>query len=206
MTEQPQTYLVTPPSLDAESFPDTLARLLDTIPVACVRLALASRDEDEIARAADALRLVCHDRDVCLVVTDHLLLAQRLGLDGVHLSAGTRGVRDARKALGIEGIVGSFCGTSRHDGMSAGEAGADYISFGPVGGGGLGDGALAEIEIFEWWSQMIELPVVAEGGLGPAEVRALAPYADFFSFGDEIWSTEDPLATLKTLRAAMADG
>ena len=37
-------------------------------------------------------------------------------------------------------------------------------------------------------------------------VRALAPYADFFSFGDEIWSTEDPLATLKTLRAAMADG
>ena len=206
MTDLPQTYLITPATLDPAGFPDDLARLLDASPVACVRLALATRDEDEIARAADALRPVCHERDVCLVVTDHLLLAQRLGLDGVHLSAGTRGVRDARKALGIEGIVGSFCGQSQHDGMTAGEAGADYISFGPVGGGALGDGALAERDLFEWWSQMIELPVVAEGGLGTAEVRALAPFTDFFGFGQEIWGAEDPLATLKTLRAAMADG
>ncbi|MBB97176.1 MAG: thiamine phosphate synthase [Rhodobacteraceae bacterium] len=206
MTEQPQTYLITPPSFEADTFPQVLARLLDDQPVACVRLALASRDEDDISRAADALRLVCHDRDVCLVVSDHLLLAQKLGLDGVHLTSGVRGVRDARKALGIEGIVGSFCGQSQHDGMTAGEAGADYISFGPVGGGALGDGALAERDLFEWWSQMIELPVVAEGGLGTAEVRALAPFTDFFGFGQEIWGAEDPLATLKTLRAAMADG
>ncbi|WP_428925233.1 thiamine phosphate synthase [Marinibacterium sp. SX1] len=206
MTDLPQTYLITPATLDPAGFPDDLARLLDASPVACVRLALATRDEDEIARAADALRPVCHERDVCLVVTDHLLLAQRLGLDGVHLSAGTRGVRDARKALGIEGIVGSFCGSSQHDGMVAGEAGADYISFGPVGGGALGDGTLAERDLFEWWSQMIELPVVAEGGLGAAEVRLLTPFTDFFAFGDELWSSDDPVAALRTLRAAMADG
>lgn len=206
MTEQPQTYLITPPTFEPEVFAEDLAKVMDAIPVACVRLTMASRDEDEIARAADTLRAVCHDRDVSIVVTDHLLLAQRLGLDGVHLSSGTRGVRDARKAMGIEGIVGSFCGTSRHDGMTAGEAGADYISFGPVGGGGLGDGALADREIFEWWSQMIELPVVAEGGLTPAEVRELAPFTDFFGFGTEIWTAEDPVAALRTLRAAMADG
>ena len=107
--------------------------------------------------------------------------------------------------MGIEGIVGCFCGTSRHDGISAGEAGADYVSFGPVGGS-LGDGTLADRDVFEWWSQMIELPVVAEGGLSASEVRDLAPFTDFFGFGEEIWSTEDPLATLRTLRAAMADG
>lgn len=204
MTEFPQTYLLTPPSFELDVFADALKRVLDGVPVACVRLGLATRDEDTIARAADGLRLLCHDRDVCLVIDDHVLLAQKLGLDGVHL-AGTRGVRDARKALGIEGIVGSHCGTSRHDGMTAGEAGADYICFGPVRGAGLGDGMLAETELFEWWSQMIELPVVAEGGLDTAAIRELAPFADFFAFRDEVWGAEDPLKALKTLRAAMTD-
>lgn len=205
MTEFPQTYLLTPPAFDPEVFGDQLAAVLDGVPVACVRMGLTTRNEDEIQRAADGLRLICHDRDVCLVIEEHVLLAQKLGLDGVHLQ-GTRGVREARKALGIEGIVGSFCGTSRHDGMTAGEAGADYISFGPVGGAALGDGVLAEREVFEWWSQMIELPVVAEGGLDPATVRELAPFADFFAFGPEVWTSDDPLSALKTLRAAMADG
>ncbi len=201
--EQPQLYLITPPAFDLESFPGTLARVLDGAEIACIRLTLATRDEDEVARAADALREVAHARDVALVITDHVLLAQRLGLDGVHLSDAARSVRAARKTLGADAIVGSFCATSRHDGMTAGEAGADYVSFGPVGATALGDGTRAEPELFEWWSQMIELPVVAEGGLTPEIVTALAPHTDFFGIGDEIWGAEDPLAALKILIDAM---
>lgn len=201
--EQPQLYLITPPAFDLDSFPDRMARVLDGAEIACIRLTLASRDEDEIARAADALREVSHARDVALVITDHLLMAQRLGLDGVHLSDAAKSVRAARKELGADAIVGSFCGSSRHDGMSAGEAGADYISFGPVGASSLGDGSVAEPELFEWWSKMIELPVVAEGGLTPELVTRLAPVTDFFGIGEEIWSAEDPLAALNALTAAM---
>ncbi|MEM8732543.1 MAG: thiamine phosphate synthase [Pseudomonadota bacterium] len=203
MIELPQTYLVTPSSFELARFADDLARVLDAGPIACVRLALASRDQDDLCRTADALRLVCHERDICLVISDHVVLVEKLGLDGVHLTAGTRGVREARKALGVDAIVGSHCGTSRHDGMSAGEAGADYISFGPVGGGDLGDGALAQTEVFEWWSQMIELPVVAEGGLAAEDVSRLAPFVDFFAFGDEVWSKDDPVHALNAMRAAM---
>ncbi|MGD9863340.1 MAG: thiamine phosphate synthase [Pseudodonghicola sp.] len=201
--EQPQLYLITPPAFDLDIFPDRMARVLDAAEIACIRLTLATRDEDDIARAADALREVSHARDIALVITDHLLLAQRLGLDGVHLSDAAKSVRAARKELGADAIVGSFCGTSRHDGMTAGEAGADYVSFGPVGATALGDGSVAEAELFEWWSQMIELPVVAEGGLTPELVAQLAPVTDFFGIGDEIWGAEDPLAALKALTAAM---
>ncbi len=202
--EQPQIYLVTPPNIDLDSFPDHLARVLDGAEVACLRLALAGTDEDAMARAADTLREVSHARDVAIVIADHLLMAQRLGLDGVHLSDAYRSVRATRKELGADSIVGCFCGTSRHDGMNAGEAGADYVAFGPVTRSNLGDGSLAEPELFEWWSQMIEIPVVAEGGLDEATVRALAPHTDFFGIGEEIWRTDDPLATLKELTAAMA--
>jgi thiamine-phosphate pyrophosphorylase len=182
----PRIYLVAPAVFDA-ALPDRLAALLDAAEIACVRLALATQSEEEVARAADALRSVCHDRDVPLVVADHFRLVTRLGLDGVHLTDGSRQVRAARKALGAEAIVGAFCRASRHDGLSAGEAGADYVSFGPVGGSDLGDGTTAEHDLFAWWSSMIEVPVVAEGGLELEAAEALAGVVDFVALGDEIW-------------------
>jgi thiamine-phosphate pyrophosphorylase len=87
--------------------------------------------------------------------------------------------------------------------MNAGEAGADYISFGPVGDSALGDGTRAEAELFAWWSQMIELPVVAEGALDVDLVAALAKVTDFFAIGPEIWTQDDPLAALRTLTAPL---
>ena len=47
------------------------------------------------------------------------------------------------------------------------------------------------------------MPIVAEGGLDAETVRALTPVTDFFAIGQEIWSTEDPLAALTQLRTAM---
>lgn len=201
--EKPQIYLISPPSFELGRFPDQLAKVLDSTEIACVRLDLASRDEDTLSRAGDALREVCLARDVAIVISDHQILAERLGLDGVHLTDASKSVRSARKALGADAIVGSFCGASRHDGLTAGEAGADYISFGPVGTSGLGDGAVAEQELFQWWSEVVEVPVVAEGGLTEELVRSLSPYTDFFGIGEEIWRSEDPVAALQTFIKAM---
>ena len=202
-SEQPQIYLITPPQIELSRFPDMLAGVLDAHEVACVRLALSTHEEDRIARAADACREVTHARDIALVIDSHLMLVERLGLDGVHLTDGARSIRKARKELGPDPIVGAFCGVSRHEGMNAGEAGADYVSFGPAGHSALGDGSRAEHELFEWWSQMIELPVVAEGALDIESVRRLAPVTDFFGFGEEIWNADDPAAELGRLISAM---
>ncbi len=178
-------YLVSPPSFEPD-LPDRIARLLDGFDVACLRLALAAASEEAVARAADALRPVAHARDVPLVVADHFRLAKRLGLDGVHLSDGARQVRAARAELGRDAIVGAFARASRHDGLTAAEAGADYVSFGPAGATGLGDGSVAPIDLFEWWSAMIEVPVVAEGGITPEVAAALAGTIDFIALGEEI--------------------
>lgn len=201
--ELPQIYLITPSELDLSTYPDTLAACLDAHEVACVRLALATRDEDRIAKIADALREVTHARDVALVIDSHIQLAERLGLDGVHLTDAARSVRQVRKDLGPDAIIGAFCGNSSHDGMTAGELGADYISFGPVGQTSLGDGRHAEPDLFQWWSQMIEVPVVAEGALDANLIRQLAPHTDFFGLGDEIWSDSQPSQALGRLMAAM---
>ena len=206
MTDQdrPQIYLITPPAFDLDVFPDRLAAVLDSHEIACLRLSLATKDEDFVARAADALRVLAHARDVPLVIERHVLMVERLGLDGVHLTDGARSLRKTRKDLGADAIIGAFCGASRHEGLSAGEAGADYVSFGPVGMSPLGDGSRAEADLFAWWSEVIEIPVVAEGALTPDLVAALTPLTDFFAVGEEIWSTEDPAAALRGLLASWA--
>lgn len=200
--DRPQIYLVTPPEFDLSSFPARLETVLQGADIACLRLSLATHDEDRLTRAADAIREVAHRADVALVIDTHVVLAKRLGLDGVHLLDGSRTVRHARKELGPDAIVGAYCSQSNHDGMSAGEAGADYVSFGPVSGS-LGDGELADHELFYWWSQMIEVPVVAEGGVTLDQVKTLSSVTDFFAIGEEIWSTDDPLATLNSFVSAM---
>lgn len=201
--DRPQIYLVTPPEFDLDIFPGQLAAVLDQAEVACVRLALASRDEDRVARAADALREVAHARDVALVIEKHVLLVERLGLDGVHLTDGARNVRNVRKDLGEDAIIGAFCGITRHEGIGAAEAGADYVSFGPVGETPLGDGSRVDLELFQWWSEMIEVPVVAEGALTADLVAKLGPVTDFFGVGEEIWTAPDPAAALRVLLAPL---
>ena len=201
--DRPQINLITPPAYDWETFPETLARVLDAVEVACLRLPLAGNDEFELARMADAARAVAHARDVAVVIGSHVGLAQRLGLDGVHLADGARTIRAARKELGADAIVGAYCGVTRHEGLSAGEGGADYVAFGPIGATGLGTGALAEHDLFAWWSEMIEVPVIAEGGLTVELVEQFAPVTDFFAFGAEIWRDDDPAAALKRLAAPL---
>ncbi|MBW6507116.1 MAG: thiamine phosphate synthase [Rhodobacteraceae bacterium] len=201
--DRPQIYLITPPAFALETFIPRLGAVLDAVDIACLRLSLAGHDEDAIARAADACRMAAHERDVAIVITDHVKLVEAHGLDGVHLMDAARSVRLARKELGADAIVGAWCGASKHAGMAAGEAGADYVCFGPLAETALHNGALAGRELFAWWSEVIEVPVVAEGALTPTLVADFAPVTDFFAFGEEIWQAPDPVATLKAFVAAM---
>lgn len=194
----PQLYLIAPVGAEPSAFAPMLAEILERFQVACIRIPGAG-DEAALGRMADTVRDLAHARDVAVVIDDHIQLAQRHGLDGVHLTGGSKQVRYARKELGPDAIVGAFCGASRHDGMSAGEAGADYVSFGPVGETGLGSGETAPADLFAWWSEVIEVPVVAEGGLDATLIGSLAPITDFFALGLEIWGADDPAAVLATL-------
>lgn len=201
--ERPQITLITPPAVDLATFPDRLATVMDAVEIACLRLSLASKDEDMILRAADACRLVAHARDVAIVIENHVLMVNRLGLDGVHLTDGARQVRYVRKELGGDAIVGAFCGTTRHEGMTAGEAGADYVAFGPIGATPLGNGEQVDFDLFDWWSKVIEVPVIAEGALTADLVARFGPVTDFFGIGEEIWGADDPVQALRALIAPL---
>lgn len=196
-----QIYLITPINAELSFAEELLKPMLNEVEIACIRLGLSGQDEHEIARHADAVREISHLFDIPVIITDHYRMVTKLGLDGVHLKENLRHLRDIRKELDAEAIIGAFCDTSSHAGMTAGEIGADYISFGPVAHSGLGHYEIADHDLFAWWSQMIELPVVAEGNFDASKVTELAPVVDFIALGEELWSTPEPLETLMGLRS-----
>ena len=201
----PQIYLITPTSFELEALLPKLKTIVEEIKIACVRLAISELPEDKIIQLGDNMREFCHQHDIPVVLDEHFRLAQQIGLDGVHLRHGPRHLGAARKTLGEDAIVGCFCDASSHMGMTAGENGADYVSFGPIGESVKGDGARAEKDLFQWWSEMIEVPVVAEGALSHPHVQELSQFTDFFAVGPEIWEEENPLEALQTLLGPVFD-
>ena len=52
-------------------------------------------------------------------------------------------------------------------------------------------GDLAEHALFAWWQDMIELPVVAEGGMTPEHAARLSGVADFVAACRSVWDHPD---------------
>ncbi|MEO1291223.1 MAG: thiamine phosphate synthase [Pseudomonadota bacterium] len=200
-------YLISPPTVDLGAFAEALAEALSAGPVACVRLRLSTGDTAEWTAAVKKLLPLCHAQDVPLLVSDHYKLAAELGLDGVHLETNGSALKDAREAMDRDAIIGVSCGVSRHWGMIAGERAADYVSFGPITADSLlQTGELADKSLFEWWQTMIEIPVVAEGGVTEDGAAALAGIADFVAVSDGVWSAPDgPAAAVRRFLKALEE-
>ena len=81
----PQLYLITPVGAAASTVGPLLADVMDRFPVACLRIPGAGSEED-LGRICDLAREIAHARDVAVVIEDHVQLALRHGLDGVHLT------------------------------------------------------------------------------------------------------------------------
>ncbi len=206
MTDACRLYLITPPRLDPQGFRDTLGAALDAGDVACLQLRLKDAAPDDIRRATEALMPVCHARDVAFILNDDAKLAHALGCDGAHLGQTDGDHAGARKLL--EGkILGITCHASRHLAMEAGELGADYVAFGAFFPTDTKEVVHhAAPEILEWWSQMMEIPCVAIGGITAQNCAPLVRAgADFLAVVGAVWNHPDgPDAGVRAMNAAIA--
>jgi len=200
-------YLVTPPRFDPAAFRDHLAAALDAGDVACVQLRLTDATDDQIRRAIDTLRPVVQDRDVAFLLCGRPDLAAATGCDGVHVEQGGAAQRDARRIVGADRIVGVSCRTSRHEAMTAGEDGADYVSFGPFFPSATVPDVTdyAAAELVAWWAELFEIPSVAIGGITPATCGPLvAAGTDFLAAASSVWDHPDgPAAAVRAFNTAI---
>jgi len=190
-----QLYLISPLEVSG-GFPARLERALDAAPVAAFQFRVKALDQHEAARLAAPLQELCAARDVAFIVNDDIALARRLAADGVHLGQQDGSVAEAREALGREAQIGVTCHASRHLAMDAGEKGADYVAFGAFFPSGTkASEHRPELELLEWWQQMMEIPCVAIGGITPDNCAPLIQAgADFLAVCGSVWSGDEAAA------------
>ena len=199
-------YLITPPRLDVARFRDDLAAALDAGDVACLQLRLKDASPDEVKSATEALMPVCHARDVAFILNDDAKLAHELGCDGAHLGQTDGDHAGARKLLAGK-ILGITCHASRHLAMEAGELEADYVAFGAFFPTDTKEVVhRATPDILEWWSEMMEIPCVAIGGITAANCAPLVRAGvDFLAVVGAVWNhAEGPAAGVRAMNAAIA--
>lgn len=198
-------YLVTPPSLDPVPFARLLETALDAGDVACVQLRLKDVSDDALKRAIDVLRPVAQSRGVAFLMNDRPDLAVQFGCDGAHVGQEDTNARAARKILG-DLTLGVTCHNSREMAFEAGEAGADYVAFGAFFPTVTKDAPTrAEADILQWWSELMELPCVAIGGIDAQNCAPLVRAgADFLAVVGAVWSHKDgPAAGVRAMNQAI---
>ncbi len=168
---------------EAGMAPASVAAVLD-VTAASVLLVAPSASAALDARAARPLVELAQAKGVAALIKSDAALARTLRADGVHLAWDKDIVArygEAREILGGRFVVGADVGRSRHDAMTLGEAGADYIAFGIPAHVEDRDGARERrLDLIAWWSEIFEVPCVAFDVETPEEAAALAAAgADF---------------------------
>lgn len=199
-----ELYLLTPSFLDPLKFKPLLIEALEVGRVAAVQLRLKNVSDNEIRKAINILQPAVQDRNIAFILNDRPDLAKECGCDGAHIDMKDTPIELARAQLGDDLQLGVSCYDSRDMAMKAGEKGADYITFGFPSSSKDTD-IRASINLISWWSEIMEIPVVATGGITAENCKPFVKAgADFLSVIDAVWNhTEGPAQGVKSILKAI---
>jgi thiamine-phosphate pyrophosphorylase len=152
----PQFFLIAPADADPAAFTRTLGRILEGSAASALLLPRGTRSENAYKNFAKAVIPLAQAADCAVLIEGEPGLARTLGADGLHVTGGPDAVKEAIAALKPALIVGAGDVHTRHDAMTLGELGPDYILFGPLSGPITAD----EREMARWWAQTMEIPSV----------------------------------------------
>ena len=188
-----QIYLISPPRIDdVDAFLNQLDEVIAAGVVSVFQLRLKDIENREIVLMGKKIVPKLQEAGIALIINDNPRIAKDLHADGVHLGQEDGDINEARKLLGKDTIIGATCHNSKHLGMEAAEAGADYVAFGAFYPTQTKEVIHhAEIEILEWWQDIMEIPCVAIGGINiDNALPIINAGADFIAISSGVWNYE----------------
>jgi thiamine-phosphate pyrophosphorylase len=197
-------YLISPPAFDLKSFAVALEHALNAGDTGSFQLRLKDVPDDIVRAAVRVLKPIVQTKNVAFILNDRPDLAAELDCDGVHVGQDDMSYDEARGLVGPNKVVGVTCHNSRHLALEAAEAGADYVAFGAFFPTTTKETkATAEIELVEWWAEIMEIPCVAIGGITVTNAEPLiAGGADFLAVASGVWDHPDgPAAAVREFNA-----
>lgn len=181
-----QIFLIAPADADAANCLARVEEALAAAPVAAILLPQGKLSEAGYKSLVKSVTPRAQAAGVAVLIEGDPGLVRMLGVDGLHVQGGVGEVKAATAALKPDFIVGAGGIVSRHDAMSKGEIGPDYVFFGPLSGPRDPE----QREMARWWSQLMEVPSVLSDPSATAD-SASSEGAEFIGLGDSLWTAPE---------------
>ncbi len=145
-----------------------------------VQSRMKGAERGELEEAARLVQRMCRESGATFIIDDDVLLAKRIGADGVHLGKEDMPVAEARAILGTEAIIGTTVNSFEDIEAHIQGARPDYFGCGPFRftttkkrlAPTLGVEGYVEI-ISRMRAKNIAIPLVAIGGITKADIPLL---------------------------------
>ena len=166
-----------------------------------IQLRMKEVSETLFEETAIAVQKMCRAHGATFIVDDNVLLAKRIGADGVHLGKSDMPISEARKILGEDIIIGGTVNSFEDIVTTLQTTAPDYFGCGPYRYTTTKQN-LAPILGIEGYSEIvrkmrmhhINIPIVAIGGITKSDIPAiLSCGADGIALSSGILGAENPI-------------
>lgn len=141
--------------------------------VTMVQLREKELQGEALEQEAREILAICRQYGVPFLINDDVMLAKKIGADGVHVGQDDMSAAKARELLGEDAVIGVTARTVEQA-VAAQEAGADYLGSGAVFGTSTKkDAKPMDPAYFQQICESVSIPVVAIGGVTLDNIREL---------------------------------
>jgi len=121
--------------------------------------------EKEFLDEAFTIKEICASKKIPLIINDNVKIAKETDACGVHIGQSDMELKEARKILGAEKIIGVSCQTVEQA-LQAEKNGADYLGVGAIFSTSTkADADNVSISTLKKICRAVKIPVVAIGGI-----------------------------------------
>ncbi len=154
---------------------DTVAPLLNAAANGACMIQLRDKAAEKRMLLEKAHRLMTQKPNIPVIINDFIDIAIACNADGLHTGQDDLPIECLRDQLGPHKLIGRTC-HSIEQAIAAQDAGADYVSLGPIydtpskpGRPGIGPDALADAHV-------LSIPFVVIGGINQDTLATVLPY------------------------------
>ncbi len=142
--------------------------------ITCLQLREKHMDEESFIQEALEIKALCHQYHVPLLINDNVKVAMACLADGVHVGQDDMSVKEVRKLVGEDMIIGTSCHNVQ-EALQAQEDGADYLGVGAAFSTSTKlDAKALDHQIYRDITEAVDLPVVAIGGINESNILELS--------------------------------
>ena len=172
-----------------------LEKILTAGDIACALIDAHGMDEQSFLARCKNIIPMLQQYDVAALVVDQTRVAGRAEADGILINSGLNDVKDAIARFSPQKIVGCGNVRGRHQALEAGELNPDFIFLGALDRDIKPQAHRKNLDLAEWWAQMIEIPCAVMGGNSVSSVKEVAlSGAEFVVLSRAIFDAGDEAA------------